>query len=90
MTNMEWQKLIYSWLTQVNSLGFMHSPMNISTFLSSFIEFKDLKNLASAYNTLGFIYYYFDDHENRLEVNLKSLEMSRSLGDEKAMFEVPQ
>lgn len=46
------------------------------------IQFKDSKNLASAYNTLGFIYYYFDDHENRLEVNLKSLEISKSVGNE--------
>ncbi|MDO7614052.1 MAG: GAF domain-containing protein [Crocinitomicaceae bacterium] len=46
------------------------------------IQCNDSKNLASAYNTLGFIYYYFDDHENRLEVNLKSLKISKAIGDE--------
>ena len=66
-------------------LGFYaQSYEYINLSIPLFNKYKDLKNLASAYNTLGFIFYYFDDHENRLEVNLKSLELSRSLGDEKA------
>ncbi len=44
-------------------------------------EFEDFKNQASAYNTLGFIYYSFDDHENRLDVNLKSLEIRKTIKD---------
>lgn len=32
-------------------------------------------------NTLGFIFNYFDDHESRLEVNLKSLEIRKKLND---------
>ncbi len=44
-------------------------------------KFEDFKNQASAYNTLGFIYYYFDDHENRLDVNLKSLEIRKTIKD---------
>jgi len=32
-------------------------------------------------NTLGFIYNYFDDHQSRLEVNLKSLELRKKTGD---------
>ena len=66
-------------------LGFYaQSYEYINLSIPLFNKYKDLKNLASAYNTLGFIFYYFDDHENRLEVNLKSLELSRSLGDENA------
>ena len=45
------------------------------------IECNDLKNQAAAYNTLGFIYYYFDDHEKRLEVNIKSLEIRKKIND---------
>ncbi len=32
-------------------------------------------------NTLGFIYNYFDDHQSRLEVNIKSLELRKKTGD---------
>ena len=49
--------------------------------LPVFIENNDLKNQASAYNTLGFIYYYFDDHDKRLEVNVKSLEIRKKIND---------
>ena len=58
----------------------------INTALPVFIEFKDLKSQASSYNTLGFIYYYFDDHENRLDVNLKSLEISKEINDENGII----
>ena len=49
--------------------------------LPIFIKYKDLKNQASAYNTLGFIYYYFDDHQKRLQVNLKSLAIRKKIKD---------
>ena len=48
------------------------------TTLPIFKETKDYKNEAAAYNTLGFIYYYFDDHEDRLKVNLKSLKSEKN------------
>jgi PAS domain S-box-containing protein len=38
-------------------------------------------HVAFILNTLGFIYNYFDDHVNRLDVNLKSLAIRRELGD---------
>ncbi len=53
----------------------------VNLALPVFIRYNDLKNQASAYNTLGFIYYYYDDHENRLEVNLKSLEIRQKIKD---------
>ena len=44
-------------------------------------ECDDKKNQAAAYNTLGFIYNYFDDHSNRLDVNLQSLKIRKQIGD---------
>jgi len=49
--------------------------------LPFFVKYKDLKNQASAYNALGFIYYYFEDHQKRLEVNLKSLAIRKKIKD---------
>lgn len=49
--------------------------------LPIFIKCKDKKNQAAAYNTLGFIYNYFEDHENRLKFNLKSLEIRKEIED---------
>ena len=54
---------------------------NVHRALPIFKETKDYKNEAAAYNTLGFIYYYFDDHEDRLKVNLKSLKIREKIGD---------
>ena len=57
-----------------------HSRMFILPF-PFFKESKDYKNEAASYNTLGFIYYYFDEHEKRLEVNLKSLKIREKIED---------
>ena len=53
----------------------------VNLALPIFIKYKDLKNQASAYNTLGFIYHYFEDHKNRLQVNLKSLAIRKKIKD---------
>ncbi len=42
---------------------------------------EDLKYQAFVYNTLGFIYNYLNDLENRLKVNLKSLQIRKTIGD---------
>jgi len=49
--------------------------------LPIFVKYQDLKNQASTYNALGFIYYYFEDHQKRLEVNLKSLTIRKKIKD---------
>ena len=46
-----------------------------------FEEKQNLKYQAFVYNTLGFIYNYLNDFENRLKVNLKSLELRKKIGD---------
>ena len=53
----------------------------VNVALPIFIECDDKKNQAAAYNTLGFIYNYFDDHSNRLDVNLQSLKIRKQIGD---------
>ena len=57
------------------SFGYSQDALNY--FESESDEFGVAFNL----NTLGFIYNYFEDHENRLIVNLKSLELRRKIGD---------
>ena len=54
----------------------------VNIALPIFIKYNDKKNQAASYNTLGFIYNYFDDHSHRLEVNLKSLKIRKEIGDE--------
>ena len=54
---------------------------NVHLALPIFKKTKDYKNEAASYNTLGFIYYYFDEHEKRLEVNLKSLKIREKIED---------
>ena len=54
----------------------------VNIALPIFIKHDDKKNQAASYNTLGFIYNYFDDHSNRLEVNLQSLKIRKEIGDE--------
>ena len=53
----------------------------VNIALPIFIKFDDKKNQAAAYNTLGYIYNYFEDHESRLEINLKSLKIRKKIGD---------
>ncbi|MDA9987217.1 GAF domain-containing protein [Crocinitomicaceae bacterium] len=53
----------------------------VNQALPIFIKYRDKKNEAAAYNTLGYIYDYFDDHESRLEINLKSLELRKEVGN---------
>jgi len=53
----------------------------VNLALPVFIKYNDLKNQASAYNTLGFIYHYYEDHQNRLQVNLKSLAIRKKIKD---------
>ena len=53
----------------------------VNVALPIFIKCDDKKNQAAAYNTLGFIYNYFDDHSNRLDVNLQSLKIRKQIGD---------
>ena len=55
---------------------------SVNIALPIFIKYEDKKNQAASYNTLGFIYNYFDDHKKRLEVNLKSLKIRKDIGDE--------
>ena len=62
----------------VHELSFEY--VNIA--LQIFIKFDDKKNQAAAYNTLGYIYNYFEDHESRLEINLKSLQLRKEVGDD--------
>ena len=54
----------------------------VNMALPIFIKYDDKKNLAASYNTLGFIYNYFDDHSKRLYVNLQSLKIRKEIGDE--------
>ena len=54
----------------------------VNIALPIFIKYEDKKNQAASYNTLGFIYNYFDDHSKRLDVNLKSLKIRQEIGDE--------
>ena len=49
--------------------------------LKIFEEKQHLKYQAFVYNTLGFIYNYLNDLNNRLKVNLKSLELRKIIGD---------
>ena len=53
----------------------------VNQALPIFIKHRDKKNEAAAYNTLRYIYDYFDDHESRLEINLKSLELRKEVGN---------
>tara|TARA_B110000093_G_C12971823_1_gene412994 strand:- start:2720 stop:5218 length:2499 start_codon:yes stop_codon:yes gene_type:complete len=53
----------------------------VNAAIPIFIHHNDLKNQAASYNTLGFIYNYFDDHEKRLEFNLKSLTIREQIKD---------
>ena len=62
----------------VHELSFEY--VNIA--LQIFLKFDDKKNQAAAYNTLGYIYNYFEDHESRLEINLKSLKQRKEFGDD--------
>ena len=54
----------------------------VNIALPIFIKYDDKKNQAASYNTLGFIYNYFEDHSNRLDVNLQSLKIRKEIGDE--------
>lgn len=54
----------------------------VNMALPIFIKYGDKKNQAASYNTLGFIYNYFDDHSKRLYVNLQSLKIRKEIGDE--------
>lgn len=38
-------------------------------------------NIGYVLNTFGFIFNYFEDHQSRLKVNLKSLELRKKTGD---------
>jgi signal transduction histidine kinase/tetratricopeptide (TPR) repeat protein len=49
--------------------------------LSFFEQKKELKHVGFILNTFGFIYNYFEDHENRLKVNLKSLKIREQIND---------
>jgi PAS domain S-box-containing protein len=49
--------------------------------LTYFNKTNENYNAGFVLNTLGFIFNYFDDHTNRLEVNLKSLEIRKQLND---------
>lgn len=49
--------------------------------LSFFEKVNSTYHIGFILNTLGFIYNYFDDHSNRLEVNLKSLKIRKELND---------
>jgi tetratricopeptide (TPR) repeat protein len=53
----------------------------INIALPIFVKYQDKKNQAASYNTLGFIYNYFDDHSKRLDVNLQSLKIRKEIGD---------
>tara|TARA_B100000767_G_C19759867_1_gene534688 strand:+ start:219 stop:2708 length:2490 start_codon:yes stop_codon:yes gene_type:complete len=53
----------------------------INIALPIFVKYQDKKNQAASYNTLGFIYNYFDDHSKRLNVNLQSLKIRKEIGD---------
>ncbi|MBL6667973.1 MAG: tetratricopeptide repeat protein [Crocinitomicaceae bacterium] len=54
----------------------------VNMALPIFIKYGDKKNQAASYNTLGFIYNYFDDHSKRLYFNLQSLKIRKEIGDE--------
>jgi putative methionine-R-sulfoxide reductase with GAF domain/tetratricopeptide (TPR) repeat protein len=49
--------------------------------LKVFIREKDIDSQSIAFNTLGFIYDFLNDYENRLKVNLKSLQLRKTLND---------
>lgn len=54
----------------------------VNIALPILIKYEDKKNQGNSYNFLGFIYNYFDNHSNRLDVNLKSLKIRQEIGDE--------
>jgi putative methionine-R-sulfoxide reductase with GAF domain len=63
-------------------LGYYTEAYNLShEALIIFEEKQHLKYQAFVYNTLGFIFNYLNDLENRLRVNLKSLQLRKSIED---------
>jgi putative methionine-R-sulfoxide reductase with GAF domain/PAS domain-containing protein len=63
-------------------LGYYAEAFNLANeALIIFEEKQHLKYQAFVYNTLGFIFNYLNDLENRLKVNLKSLQLRKSIGD---------
>lgn len=63
-------------------LGYYTEAFNLANeALIIFEEKQNLKYQAFVYNTLGFIYNYLNDLDNRLEVNLKSLQLRKTIGD---------
>jgi len=49
-------------------------------------EVGDMRNEAMVLNTLGAIYDYLNDYENRLQANLRSLELRKRSGDNEGLL----
>lgn len=54
---------------------------NALTSAQGFRELGDIQNEAIVLNILGGIYNYLGDHENRLEANLRSLQLRKEVGE---------